>query len=64
MVRSDGNGRGDAVLSIGTHYDGEGSGGGAHGVLQHRMTTCRTIAFLLANERWTNNNQSAMGVDK
>jgi hypothetical protein len=37
---------------------------GAHGALQHRMTKHRTIAFLLANNRRTNNNQPAMGVDE
>jgi hypothetical protein len=37
---------------------------GVHGTLQCRMTTCRTIAFLLADDRWTNNNQPAMGVSE
>ncbi len=37
---------------------------GAHGVLQCRMKTRRMIAFLLIDNRWTNNNQPAMGVEK
>ncbi len=64
MAHYGGNSRGDAVLSIGTCYDGKCSGSGAHGALRRRMTTCRTIAFLLADDRHTNNNQPAMGVDK
>jgi hypothetical protein len=57
------NGRGDAALLIGTCYDGKGSGSGAHSMLQRRTTTCRTIAFLLADHRRRNDNQPAMGVD-
>jgi hypothetical protein len=56
MVRCEDNCRGDAALSIGAHYDGKGSGSGVYGMLGRRMTTCRTITFLLANNRWTNNN--------
>jgi hypothetical protein len=40
-----------------TLYDGKGSCGGVHGALQCRMTTRRMIALLLANNRWTNDNQ-------
>jgi hypothetical protein len=64
MARCKGNGRGDAALSIGACYDGKGSGGGVHGALRCRMTTCKTVAFLLANDRRINDNQPAMGVDE
>jgi hypothetical protein len=64
MAHWDGNGRGDAALSIGTSYDGKGSGSLAHGALQRRIKTCRMIALLLVDNRWTNNNQPAMGVDE
>ncbi len=64
MVRFNGNNRGDAELSISACYVGLGSGSGVHGTLQCRMTARRMIPLLLANNRQTNNNQPAIGVDK
>jgi hypothetical protein len=64
MACCNGNSRGDTTLLTGTCYNGKGSGGGVHGMLQRRMTTHRMIAFLLAGNRQTNDNQPAMGVDE
>jgi hypothetical protein len=65
MARRKGNSRGHTLLSIGARYTGKGSGcGGAWRAAMQDDSTQNDCFSTCAKNRWTNDNQPAMGVDK